>query len=403
VPAIYFGPADGSPQNGFQESGLKITYLVTRADPIGGVQIHIRDLAAAAQAQGHIVTVLCGGDGPFIDALRAQGTPTTVLRYLQVPIGPVRDLQALREIHRLLKELAPDLLAVHSAKAGVLGRLAGRSLGIPVVLTAHGWTFTPGIPPLQAAGYRIIERLVGPLSSRIIAVSEFDRRLALEHRIVPADRIVTVHNGMPDIAPDLRARPDRTPPRLIMVARLGAQKDHPTLLRALSGLRNHDWEMDLVGEGPLLGEMKALAATLGIDGRVRFLGQRMDVDRLLARAQASVLATNWEGFPLSILESMRAALPVVASAVGGIDEAIRDGETGYLVPRGDVETLRDRIGRLLTAPELRARMGSSGRALFEEQFTLDRSVQRTLEVYQDVIAKWRASRPGRKFEAGGLG
>jgi glycosyltransferase involved in cell wall biosynthesis len=380
--------------NGSEEYSVRITYIVTRADPIGGVQIHIKDLAAAAQARGHTVTVLCGGGGPFIDALRAQRTPTVVLQNLIVPIGPVRDVRALRDIHGLLKELKPDLLAVHSAKAGVLGRLAGRSLGIPVVLTAHGWTFTPGIPPLQAAGYRIIERLVGPLSSKIIAVSEFDRRLALEHRIVPADRIVTVHNGMPDISPQLRAEPGRTPPRLIMVARLGAQKDHPTLLRALAGLQDHPWEMDLVGEGPLLGEMKALASSLGIGGRVRFLGQRMDVDQLLAGAHASVLATNWEGFPLSILESMRAGLPVVASSVGGIDEAIRDGDTGYLVPRGDVEALRDRIGRLLTAPDLRTRMGSSGRALFEEQFTLDRSVQKTLDVYQDVIARRRAIRPG---------
>ena len=372
---------------------MRITYIVTRADPIGGVQIHIKDLAAAAQAQGHTVTVLCGGNGPFIDALRAQRTPTVVLRHLQVPICPVRDLQALREIHGQVRELAPDLLAVHSAKAGVLGRIVGRSLGIPVVLTAHGWTFTPGIPRLQAAGYGMIERLAGPLSSKIIAVSEFDRRLALEHRIVPADRIVTVHNGMPDIPPSLLANPGRTPPRLIMVARLGAQKDHSTLLHALAGLRDHAWEMDLVGEGPLTGEVKALAARLGIENRVQFLGQRMDVDRLLAGAQASVLATNWEGFPLSILESMRAGLPVVASSVGGIDEAIRDDATGFLVPRGDVEALRDRIGRLLLAPDLRIQMGSRGRKMFEEQFTLAQSVHRTLTVYRDVVAEWQARRP----------
>jgi glycosyltransferase involved in cell wall biosynthesis len=372
---------------------VRITYIVTRADPIGGVQIHIKDLAAAAQRQGHTVTVLCGGSGPFLDALRAQDTPTIALRHLTVPIGPVRDFRALREIHELLKGLRPDLLAVHSAKAGVLGRLAGRSLGIPVVLTAHGWTFTPGIPPLQAMGYRLIERLAGPLTSKIIAVSDFDRRLALEHRIVPADRIVTVHNGMPDIAPHLRADPRRSPARLIMVARVGAQKDHPTLLRALAGLRDQPWDIDLVGDGPLMGEMKALTATLGIGARVRFLGQRMDVDQLLAGAQASLLATNWEGFPLSILEAMRAGLPVVASTVGGIDEAIRDGESGYLVPRGDTEALRDRIGRLLADPELRARQGASGRVLFEEQFTLDRAVSRTLAVYRDVVAQWTASRP----------
>jgi glycosyltransferase involved in cell wall biosynthesis len=365
---------------------VKITYLVTKADPIGGVQIHIKDLALAAQAEGHDVTVLCGGGGPFIDILRAQGTPVIVLNHLVMPIHPLRDARAIAEIHGWLRRLRPDLLAVHSAKAGVLGRLVGRALGIPTVLTAHGWTFTPGIPSGQARGYRLIERLAGPLSSKIIAVSEFDRQLALTERIVPPDVIVTVHNGMPDIAAALRADPARTPPRLIMVARVGAQKDHPTLLRALAGLRDAAWEIDLVGEGPLMGEMTALAATLGIGNRVHFLGQRMDVDSLLARAQASILATNWEGFPLSILESMRAGLPVVASTVGGIDEAIREGETGYLVPRGDVDALRDRIGRVLASPELRVRMGAAGRRFFEQEFNLERSVRRTLEVYRDVVA-----------------
>jgi glycosyltransferase involved in cell wall biosynthesis len=371
--------------------GVRIAYIVTRADPIGGVQIHIKDLAAAVQAQGHAATVLTGGGGPWIEALRAQGTPTIVLQHLSVPIGPVRDLRALREIRAAVMRLQPEVLAVHSAKATVLGRLVGRSLGIPVVVTAHGWTFTPGFPPLQAAAYRQIERFVSPLASKFIAVSEFDRRLAVDDRIVAEDRIVTVHNGMPDVPPRLRADPGRTPPRLIMVARLGAQKDHISLLRALAGLKQQPWELDLIGEGPLMGETKSLAATLGLGDRVRFLGQRMDVDQLMADAQASLLVTNWEGFPLSILESMRAGLPVVASSVGGIGEAVRDGATGYVVPRGDVEMLRDRIARLLADPALRVRMGSSGRRRYEEHFTLDRAVTKTIAVYEEVLAGGRTS------------
>ena len=372
---------------------MNIAYIVTRADPIGGVQIHIKDLAAAAQAQGHTVTVLAGGTGPFIEALRAQGTPTIVLRHLTVPIRPLSDVRALREIRGLLSELRPDLVALHSAKAGVLGRLAARALGIPAILTAHGWTFTPGFPSLPAVVYRQVERLAGPLTSKIIAVSEFDRRLALSAHIVPEDRIVTVHNGMPDVPSRLRSEPGRTPPRLIMVARFSAQKDHPTLFRALAGLLDQPWEMDLVGDGPLMGEMKGLARELGLEQRVRFLGQRMDVAELLAQAQVSVLATNWEGFPLSILESMRAGLPVIASAVGGIDEAVIDEETGCLVPRGDVIRLRQRIERLLTAPLLRTRMGVGARHRYEQQFTLDVSVKKTLAVYAEVVAKGRPRLP----------
>ena len=364
---------------------MRIVYVVTRADPIGGVQIHLRDLTGALQAQGHSPTVITGGGGPFVDELQAQGTPTIISRHLTLPIRPIRDLLALSEIRALLTELNPDLVAVHSSKAGILGRLASKSLGLPVLLTAHGWNFTPGIPPLQAAVYRQIERLAGPLASKIITVSEFDRQLAMSAGIAPGNRIVAVYNGMPDVPSRLRADAGVTPPRLVMVARFGPQKDHSTLLRALAGLQEYAWTVDLVGDGPLLAQMKSYAAALGISERVRFLGQRLDVEQILARSQVSLLATNWEGFPLSILEAMRAGLPVVASAVGGIAEAIEDGQTGYLVPRGDVDQLRDRLTRLLTDPTRRIRLGTNGRRRYEEKFTLAHFVNRTLAVYRDVL------------------
>lgn len=371
---------------------MKIVYLVTKADPIGGAQIHVRDLAVAMRDHGHEPTVLTSGSGPFIDDLRAQHIPVRVLTHLAAPIHPLRDLRALREVRAALTELRPDLITAHSSKAGILGRLAARALRVPVVFTVHGWAFTPGIPPLQAALYRRVERVVGPLASGFITVSEFDRRLALEARIAPADRVTTVHNGMPDVGVALRAEPGRTPVRLIMVARFGAQKDHATLLRAMARLTGHSWELDLIGEGPAMAGTQSLAASLGIGDRVRFLGQRMDVDQRLAQAQISLLITNWEGFPLSILEAMRAGLPVVASAVGGVDESVQDGQTGYLVPRGDVDRLVDRVERLLTDPALRARLGLQGRARFEERFTLEHTVGRTLAVYESVLARQRARR-----------
>lgn len=364
---------------------MKIAYIVTTASPIGGAQIHVRDLAAAVAAQGHAPAVITSGSGTFIDDLRSLGIPVAVLPHLAVPIHPLRDVRALREVHAALGDLRPDLVAAHSSKAGILSRLAGRSLRLPVVFTVHGWAFTPGVPPLHAAMYRQAERLVGPLASRIICVSEYDRQLGLTARIAGPDRMVTVHNGMPDVGEDRRADPARSPVRLVMVARFGAQKDHPTLFRALALLLDHPWELDLIGDGPLMGEMKSMAASLGLGERVRFLGQRNDVDRILSRSQVSLLVTNWEGFPLSILEAMRAGLPVVASSVGGVGESVVDEETGYLVPRGDPALLRDRIERLLTDPALRVRLGTNGRTRFQRDFTLEHSVRRTLEVYRDVL------------------
>ncbi|HKU63247.1 MAG TPA: glycosyltransferase family 4 protein [Gemmatimonadales bacterium] len=364
---------------------MRIAYLVTRADPIGGAQIHVRDLALSVRDHGHHPAIITSGQGPLIDGFRQAGIPVYVLRHLTAPIRPVSDVRALREVRAALAEVRPDLVAAHSSKAGILGRLAGRSLRIPVVFTVHGWAFTPGVPGPRAAVYRRLERMVGPLASRLITVSEFDRRLALDARIAQPDRIVTVHNGMPDVASDLRADPTRTPPRIVMVARFEPQKDHATLIRALGGLAAQPWELDLIGEGPGMPDIRALASELGIGDRIRFLGQRMDVQRLLAQAQVATLITNWEGLPLSILEAMRAGLPVVASDVGGIGETIREGETGYLVGRGAVDRVRDRIGRLLAEPALRGNMGAAGRSLYERQFTLEHCVTRTLAVYQSVV------------------
>ncbi len=364
---------------------MKIAFMVTRAEPVGGAQIHVRDLAVAVREQGHSPDIITSGSGPFIDDLRAHGIPVTVLRHLVGPIRPLRDVRAFRDLLTVLREQRPDLLTAHGAKVGMMGRVASRALRVPLIVTVHGWACAPGTPPVQAAVSRRLERLIGPLASKVITVSEFDRRFGLEARLVAEHRVVTVHTGMPDVSSHLWADPGRSPPRMVMVARFEPQKDHVTLIRALGGVQTVPWNLDLIGDGPLRGQMEALARELGLGDRIRFLGQRKDVAQLLAQAQISLLISNWEGLPLSILESMRAGLPVVASAVGGVGESIRDQETGYLVPRGDVDLLRDRIERLVTNPELRARMGAGGRRHYERHFTLDQMVKNTLAVYQEVL------------------
>ena len=267
---------------------MKITYVVTRADPIGGVQIHVKDLAFAAQAQGHEVTVLTGGRGPFVDALRAQGTPTVTLRNLIVPIGPVRDPLALREIYGLVKGLRPDLLALHSAKAGVLGRVVGKWLGIPAVLTAHGWTFTPGFPEAQAAVYRRVERLAGPLNQQDHCRVRVRSSAGARGR----DRPRGPHRHGAQRHPRCAGGPASGSGSGTTSAGHGGPprraEGPPHPAPGACGLGDRPWGLDLIGEGPLLGEMQALAATLGIADRVRFLGSAWtSIDSWRRRRSAS--------------------------------------------------------------------------------------------------------------------
>jgi glycosyltransferase involved in cell wall biosynthesis len=303
------------------------------------------------------------------------------------PISPWRDAAALLEIRAYLRWLRPDLVSAHSSKAGWLCRVVGAELGIPTLFTAHGWAFTTGVPAAAARLYRWAERLTAGLADRIITVSEYDHQLALRYRVASAAKLVTVHNGMPDIAPQERAHPDRSPPQLVTIARLEPQKDHGTLLRALAQLQSTAWELEVIGDGPLRSQALALAAELGIAHRVRFLGARRDIAAQLARHQLFALISHWEGFPRSILEAMRAGLPVVASDVGGVRESVTDGETGFLAPRDDVAAVRARLALLLGDPSLRARLGAAGRQRYERHFTFARMLQQTLAVYTAVIRR----------------
>jgi glycosyltransferase involved in cell wall biosynthesis len=366
---------------------LKIAYLITRSDNIGGAQVHVRDLSRALRRAGHDPWVLTGGEGPFTESLTAQGTPFVVLRHLTAPISPGSDLRAVAELRGALRKLRPDLVSAHSSKAGVVGRVAARSLGLPTVFTAHGWSFTPGVPRLSAAIYRWSERLAAPLAARIITVSNFDRELAIRERVTAPSRLVTIHNGMPDIPPELRARAGASPVRLAMIARFEPQKDHATLFRALAEIRDLDWSIDLIGDGAQLPEARGLAESLGLVDRVRFCGPVNNVPTMLAQSQIYLLISNWEGFPRSILEAMRAGLPVVASGVGGVAEAVEDGASGFLAPRGDAAGVARALRALVRDPELRQRQGARGRALFEARFNIEETIARTVEVYHEVIGR----------------
>jgi len=228
---------------------------------------------------------------------------------------------------------------------------------------------------------------MAPFAHRVVTVCDSDRYLAIESGVSDPGRLVTIHNAMPDVHPELQSSPADHPPRLLMVARFAPQKDHDTLLRALADLLDLEWELDLVGTGPDEEVVRQRADELGLSSRVRFLGMREDVAELIAASQVYLLFSHWEGFPRSILEALRAGLPVVATDVGGVREAVLDGETGFLVPENDDRVAADRLRTLLSDPALRTRMGSASRAHYETHFTFDRLVVEALAVYEDVVGK----------------
>lgn len=363
---------------------MKIAYLITRMDELGGAQVHVRDLSVWLKGQGHDPLVMSGWPGKVSDLLQYQGIGYAEIPDLERQISPLKDLKALIQIIKVLRRTKPDLLSCHSSKAGLLGRLAAALTRTPVVFTAHGWAFTEGVPDKERALYRWVEKIASWFGDHIITVSEYDRDLALKLRVAPARKLTAIHNGMPDRPAHVR-KADLGPVRLMMVARVGPQKDHARLLRALWGCMDLDWSLDLIGGGDDM-ELRQMARQMGMEDRIEFRGERTDVAELMDKqAEVYLLISNWEGLPRSILEAMRSGLPVVASNVGGVTECVLDGKTGLVVPPGQDDALLKSLRAILPDRPTQLAMGQAGRTHFDENFTFLAMARKTLAVYAQVV------------------
>ena len=408
-----------------------VAFVITRGDSIGGAQIHVRDLAARLVADGDNAVVLVGTTGPFTRALTARGVRWRICPGLARNINPLRDVRAIREVHRALLIERPRLVSCHTAKAGLVGRLAACWTGIPSLFTAHGWQFTPGIPPAQRLLVYTLELLLSRLPTvrvgsstprrsstppsaspsrgssppRVITVSRYDLRLARRTAAVPARGLRLVYNGLPEVAP--ATAPSPRVPTVVMVARFQAQKDHASLLRGLASVPG-PWRCRFVGEaGPLFDDVFELARALrnvtvsaaglpapaasGVepDGAddlrtVEFLGHRDDVAAILADADVYCLISHWEGLPRSIIEAMRACLPVVASDVGGVNELVRHGHTGILVPPRGVSQIATALTSLIGSRTLRQTLGAAARSRYESLFTFEAMYRHTRAVWNEL-------------------
>lgn len=364
---------------------MKIAYVITRGDAVGGASIHVRDMARAMLDVGHEATVLVGGEGPVTAQFKAAGIPFQSLRYLQRAINPLRDLRAVEELVRVLRKLQPELVSTHTAKAGLVGRSACARLGIPVLYTPHGFAIGSRISPILGPVFALLEKAAARWSGAIVCVCNYEKRLAIEKGIAAPGKFVVVHNGMKDVPSAMRADPGAVPVRICSVARFESPKDHETLLQALATLKHLEWQLDLVGDGPLMPAMRNLATKLGIAARVRFLGYLGDPAATLAGAQIFALSSNSEAFPRSILEAMRAGLPVVASDVGGVGEAVHDNVSGVLVPAGDAKAFARALAGLVESRAQRQLLGAAARLIYEEQFGFQRMVDKTTAVYANVL------------------
>src|SRR5262245_29260894 len=306
----------------------------------------------------------------------------------------VPDPRGLARLVRLTRAWRPAVLHSHMLHANLMARVVRLFAPIPAVVSTIHNIYEGG--RLRMLGYRLTNRLVDHIT--IISQAAADR--FIRDRIVPPALLEVVPNGVD--TERYRAVPGGTRERLrqslglgtefawLAVGRFETAKDYPNMLRAFARVlaERPGAVLLLVGRGSLQSETEALAGSLGLVGKVRFVGTREDVPEFMTVADGYVMSSAWEGMPMVLLEAAAAGLPIVATRVGGNQEVVREGVTGFLAPPGDDGALAAALLRLMALPEAERRaMGARGHDHVRQHYGLGRVVERYEAAYREVLRR----------------
>jgi glycosyltransferase involved in cell wall biosynthesis len=297
---------------------MRIVEVITSAD-WGGAQRHVYDLALGLKARGHEVVVLYGREGSLSALLRAADIEANPLPLLTRAIRPWQDFHALRELRQEIFSLRPDVVHVHSSKAGVLVRVALRAREIPVVYTIHGLVYlNERMVVCKRTFYRLVEWALLPRARATITVSQCDFHALARSSRSRRTHLVHIANGIAA----LPALPLPEEPVIGTVARFTEEKALDLLLEAVARIRAvvPAVRLLLVGDGPLRPALEQQARDLALDDRTQFVGFQTDVVPWLAHMRIFALTSVKEGMPYALLEAISAERIVVASNVGGVQE-----------------------------------------------------------------------------------
>ena len=312
------------------------------------------------------------------------------------PVAPLKDLRALAELRASIRRFRPHVVHTHSSKAGVLGRLAARLERVPAVVhTVHGFGFTPLQSPVKRAAFFRAEKTAARWTDHFVAVSRVNRDRGVELGLWKTDQVSVIRAGIdldrfraPGDGRETRRQlgvPDGAP----VVTQIGNFKPQKAPLDFIAAAariaeRMPEVRFVMVGDGPLRGEAQNRAAELGLADRVIFCGWWDDIPGLLTATSVSVLSSHHEGLPCSVVESLAAGVPVVATAVDGTPEVIRPGVNGELVAPGDPGGLAAAVLAILGDDERRRSMAAAAADGLDD-FDRNRMVRQLEELYRWMV------------------
>lgn len=359
--------------------------------PVGGTEVLV-DRLTRSLADRYQFEIVC------LDEVGELGQQLIADGFTLHELGrrPGFDWACVRRLARRLQ--ASNVSVVHAHQYTPFAYVAATRLfgkRPQVLFTEHGRFY----PDLTSAKRRWFNRVITSRRDRLVAVGDAVRQALIQNEGLPGERIEIIYNGVRTSPVNLTAV-ERSALRrelgagddefiVIQVARLDSIKDHCTALNAISLATGQQpaVRLALVGDGPEKAHIEQLIAKLGLQQRVRMLGQRRDVPELLAAADAFLLSSLSEGIPVTIIEAMAAGLPVASTKVGGVPEVIDDEVTGLLAPPGDAPKLAAAIVRLASDVALRTKLAANGKVRAESRFSETEMVQRYDRIYAEMICE----------------
>lgn len=378
---------------------IRILRVFSRLN-VGGPSLHVIHLAAGLEAYGFVTRLVVGREsereGNLMDLALERRVDVLALGGLGREIRPLADLRALVGLVRETRRFRPHIVHTHTAKAGVLGRLAALIARTPVLVhTYHGHVLREYFGRVQNAVFRAIERFLARHTDGLVTVSESVRADLASLDIAPAARLRVIPLGL-ELDPFAETLPrgvlrgdagfPAASPLVGMVGRLAPVKDVPTFLRAARLLheRRPDVRFSLVGDGPDRPALEAEAATLGLAEVLRFHGWRRDLPAVYGDLDVVVNASRNEGTPVALIEALAAGRPVVATAVGGTPDVLQAGRHGALVPPQSPEALAAAIEAALARPPSAAQ-AEEARAHVMARYGVPRLLRDVSALYRELL------------------
>jgi glycosyltransferase involved in cell wall biosynthesis len=384
---------------------MRVAHVITRMI-IGGAQentlLNCQDLVRDHGDEVLLVTgPAIGPEGDLLQQGRGEEVPVRYVAALRRAIDPWRDARAYRELKRVLREFRPDVVHTHSAKAGILGRLAASSLGVPAIVhTVHGAPFGPYDPWPRRTFYQWCERFAARRCHALISVADAMTDLMVTTGVAPREKFTTIYSGM-DVEPFLRADEHRErvrrelgyePQHVVVgkIARLFELKGHEDVIAAARRLdREPNLRFLFVGDGLWREKLQNQINDAGLHERFQFTGlvPPNRIPELLGAMDILVHASRREGLARALPQALIAGKPVISYDFDGAREVCLDGQTGFLVRSGRFEDLCDPLLKLAAGATLRERMGQEGRRRFTDQFRHETMTRRVRELYEQVLER----------------